>query len=165
MRFFNNSSQTGSKAFDFYTRRPSDIVYLRTVLKSKTNVPETLRSGVRYYLPENQIIQDRICMGLIFLPEPNFAIFGAPIVSTGWPYPFNSVTIQGLQRFLTLTLCDENGTILFDKIPVRSLANVNRKFKPYSGKICTYKSYFQFVNFPIAPNQKSIVCNIGFYLK
>lgn len=162
MRFLN-SSKTQSRSFDWYTRRPSEIVFLTTVLKSRTNVTGAVRPGVRYYLPDSKVIFDKITMGLAFYPLPGK---GFPGGSSGYPYPAGSVTVQalGLDQYLTLTLVDKNGSILFNNIPVSSLVNTLRKFRPYSGRICTYKSYFQLTNAPVINTADPIVCNIAFFL-
>jgi hypothetical protein len=165
MRFLT-SSKTSSRAFDYYTKRPFEIIQLTTVLKSRTDVTGALRPGVRYYLPDNKEIFSRITIGLISFPTVNNPVTGAPEGPDIYPYPAGSLTAEslGLDLYLTLTLCDKNGSILFNRIPVRSLANTLRKFRPYSGRICTFKSYFQLTNAPVINTADPIVCNIGFYL-
>jgi hypothetical protein len=117
-------------------------------------------------MPDNKEIFSRITMGLVSFPSVNQRVQGAPQGPDAYPYPAGSLTAEslGLDFYLMLTLCDKNGSILFNKIPLRSLANVLRKFRPYSGNICTFKSYYQLTNAPIIATADPIVSNVGFFL-
>jgi hypothetical protein len=161
MRNFTRS--TGNKSFDYYTRKQAEIIQFATVLKSRTDVTGAVRPGVKYYLPANSIILSKMTIGIIYFDRANNT---APEISDVYPYPVPSVTAGslGLDLFLTLTLCDDQGVILFNRIPLPDLIATLRKVKPYTGKICTFKSYFQLTNAPVVSTPDSIVVNLAFYL-
>lgn len=160
----NYTRSTGSKSFDYYLRAYSEVIQVPTILKSRTGVTGALQPGVKYYMQPNNVIGSKTTVGIEYFPAENR---DAPIISGVYPYPVESITVGalGLDIYLTVTLCDNDGVILFNRVPVPDLIATLRKVKAYTGKICTQKSYFQLTNSPPIATPDPIVVNLAFYLK
>jgi hypothetical protein len=161
MKSFTRS--TGNKDFDFYLRGQNSVIQVCTVLKSKTDATGAVRPGVKYYMPANKDIESATTIGIQFFKD----LKGTPGLSDVYPYPAGSVTVTalGLDQYLTVTLCDADGVILFNRVPVVDFIATLRKVKAYTGKICTYKSYFQLTNAPVINTSEPIVVNLAFFLR
>jgi hypothetical protein len=163
MRNFTRS--TGNKEFDFYTRANAQVVQVVTVLKSRTNVTGGVRPGIKYYFESNPVVESNTTIGIEGFQQVGRIV--GPTISDNYPYPFGAFTVQsfGLDRFLTVTFCDSDGKILFNRVPLTELVAPLRKVKPYTGQICLFKSYFQLTNAPIITTADPIVVNLAFFLR
>jgi len=131
---------TGNRDLIPYLKRPADIIQV-PVIVNDFNRP--LLPGNRLYLPSVPIVQSSMTIGI--LSYSTNALRDSPEISTEVARPVNGVNVGqfGLDAYLYLTLCNAQGVELFKSIPYLSLIATLRKYKPYTGQICLFKSYFK----------------------
>lgn len=142
-----------------YARKPDNITAL-PILINFDNDP--LLPGERRYLPDIPIINSKTIIGITAFSSTLGNI--SDILAK--PQPGINVGVVGIDSYLTLTLCDNDGNELVKNFPYLGLStsSFNRKFLPCLLNINTRKSYFKLNNnTPVVPAQ--ITANLTFYLR
>lgn len=162
----NYTRSTGNKEFDYYTRYNDEVIQIPTIIKPETTPGLFfVRSGRKIYMAANPEIEANMTIGIQAFP---FQGRGVPLLSQLYPVPkpgSNTAAGIGVDTRILVTFCDCNGVELFKRVPLPDLYPQLRKVKAYTGKISTFRSYFEISPGGFNADGNAIVVNLAFYLR
>jgi len=158
---------TGNKEFDYYLRASDEVIQIPTIIKPETEPGQFffVRSGRKIYMAANPEIEASTTIGIEAFP---FEIRSNPTLSQLYPVPKpGSFTAAGLgvDNRIFVTFCDKEGVELFKRVPLPDLYANLRKVKAYTGRISTFRSYFEIAPGGFNADGAAIVVNLAFYLR
>jgi len=128
----------------------------------------SIQSGLKYFFPENPIIDKKTIVGI----EANIQIESG--IAGDIRDAINSIVRQGVADSLFLVFYNENNEEIFYNVPLRSLFTIDplssnpnklqKRIKPFTGKIKSRSCYAYFpANATIPPIEKINISLTFFY--